>query len=43
MFTFLLVASCLSNNNRCLIFLLHSSLYSLWYNSNMLVVAGGYL
>jgi len=41
MFTFLLLASCLSNFNHCLIVLLHSSLYSLWYNSNMLVFAGG--
>jgi hypothetical protein len=41
MFTFLLLASCRSNTNRDLILLLHSSLYSLWYNSNMFVFAGG--
>jgi len=41
MFTFLQLASYLSNINHCLIFLFHSSLYSLWYNSNVLVFAGG--
>ena len=41
MFKFPLLASCLNNINHCLIVLLHSSLYGLWYNNNMLVVVCG--